>query len=211
MQYAEWKHLFTGLAVWAGIVLAYIFLSTRDLITAAIAFAATFAGVYFSFAKENRRRREQEKEHFAQMVLGLMHESANNKNMLEHIKEVIRPGTIYVGGVSTDTLQTALSDPLFHRWAATSLVLAATTVKSRLEEMNNILSDYRTRGRMESGDVERVRIRAEKRQEAINIMQELLQETLEKYDYVRIVVDKRDLEVVTRLGRILQEEREQAR
>lgn len=181
------------------------------ILSAAIAFGATFAGVYFSFAKENRQRREQEKEHFAQMVLGLMHESSNNKNMLGHIREVIQPGTIYVGEVTTDTIQAALSDPLFHRWAATSLVIAVTTVKSRLDEMNNILSDYRTRGRMESGDVERLRIRAEKRQEAINIMQELLQETLEKYGHDRIVADKRDLEVVTRLGRILQEEREQTR
>jgi SMC interacting uncharacterized protein involved in chromosome segregation len=177
---------------------------------ALIAFGATFFGVYFSFKKESSRRQKEQKEQFTQMVLGLMHECSNNKHMLDHIREVIRPGTIYVGQVSTDTLQSALSDPLFHRWASSSLVLAATTVKSRLAEMNNILSDYRQRGTMASGDVERLRIRAEKRQEAIVIMQELLQEAFDKYGGAT-VTEKRDLDIAALLGRILTEEREQTR
>ena len=179
-------------------------------IMALIAFGATFSGVYFSFKKESSRRQEEQKEHFVQMVLGLMHESANNKHMLEQMKEVMRPGTIYVGEVSIDALQAALSDPLFHRWASNSLVLAATTVKSRLAEMNNVLSDYMRRGTMLSGDVERVRIRAEKRKQAITVMQELLQEAFDKYGGA-IVEDKRDLKIAELLSRILQEEREQAR
>ncbi|MCZ6479563.1 MAG: hypothetical protein O6929_04020 [candidate division NC10 bacterium] len=209
-----------GLAVCAGIVLAYIFLSTTDFITAAIAFAATFSGVYLSFSKENRRRREEErseaarreaeeKEQFARLIQGVLVESANDHTILNNIRKMVAPGVIFVGEVSTDALQAALSDPLFHRWADHSLVLAATIVKSRLVEMNNILSEYRARGRMEfPGDVERMKIRAEKRQEVIKVMQELLEMAMTQYG-AAIVADVRTQEINERLQRILQEERQQ--
>lgn len=179
-------------------------------VSALIAFGATFSGVYLSFMKESSRRRKEQKEHFAQMLLGLIHESANNKNMLENIKKVTLPGTIYAGEVSTDVLQSSLRDPLFHRWASNSLVFAATIAKSRLAEMNNILSDYRARGRMESGDVERLRIRAEKRQENIQVLQELLAEAFDEYGGT-VVRDKREQEIVEQFNRILREEREKTR
>ncbi len=221
MQYAEWKHLFTGLAVWAGIVLAYSFLSTRDLITAAIAFAATFSGVYLSFSKQNQRRLDEErkeaarreaedKERFARLAQGVLIESANNHAILNNIRKMVAPGVVFAGEVSTDALQAALSDPLFHRWADHSLVLAATIVKSRLGEMNNILSDYRARGRMESGDVARVKIRAQKRQEVIEVMQGLLEMAMTQYG-AAIVADARTQEINEQLKRILQEEREETR
>ncbi len=179
-------------------------------VVALIAFGATFSGVYFSFKKESSRRQEEQKEHFARMVQGVLHESSNNQAILDNIKEVIRPGTVYSGEVSTDALQASLSDPLFHRWAANSLVIAATTAKSRLLEMNNILSDYRRHGTMESGDVAWLRIRAEKRKETIQVVQELLREAMVRYGGA-IVPDERDQETVARLARILREEREQVR
>lgn len=190
-------------------------------VSALIAFAATFSGVYLSFSKENQRRLEEErkeaarreveeKEQFARLIQGVLVESANVHAILNNIRRMVAPGVIFAGEVSTDALQAALSDPLFHRWADHSLVLAATIVKSRLAEMNNILSDYRARGRMESGDVARMRIRAQKRQEVIEVMQGLLEMAMREYG-AAIVADARTQEVNEQLQRILQEEREQTR
>jgi len=114
----------------------------ETIISAVIAFGATFSGVYVSFKKENRRRREE--------------------------------------------------------------------VMTRLTEMNNILSDYRRHGTMESGDVTVLKIRAGKRQEVIKIMQELLEKAMTKYG-AAIVADERTQEINARLKQNLQEEREQVR
>lgn len=190
-------------------------------VSALIAFAATFSGVYLSFSKENRRRQEEErreaarkeseeKERFAQLVQGVLVESANDHAILENIRKMAAPGGVFAGEVSTDALQAALSDPLFHRWADHSLVVAATIVRTRLAEMNNILSDYMRRGMMESGDVARLKIRAQKRQEVIEVMQGLLDMAMTQYG-AAIVADARTLQINERLRTILQEEREQTR
>ena len=192
-----------------------------ESVGALIAFGATFSGVYFSFKKESSRRQEEERkeaarkekeqqEHFARIVQGILIESANNFATLSAIQIVARPGTVFAAELNTDALQAALSDPLFHRWADHSLVIAATIVTTRLAEMNNVLSDYRRHGTMESGDVTVLKIRAGKRQEVIKIMQELLEGAMTKYG-AAIVADERTQEINARLKQNLQEEREQLR
>ncbi len=152
----------------------------------------------------------EQQVHFARIVQGVLIESANNHATLNSIKIMAGPGTVFAAELNTDALQAMLSEPLFHRWADHSLVIAATIVMTRLTEMNNILSDYRRHGTMESGDVKVLNVRAGKRQEVIKMMQELLEGAMTKYG-AAIVTDERTKEINERLKQNLQEEREQVR
>lgn len=146
-------------------------------ISALIAFAATFAGVYVAFSKERRRAAAEETEQFGQILNSVLNESANNEAMLNEIQSKARGGTTLIHELFTETLQIALGSPVFYRKAGHSLVMAARLVRTHLGKMNNLLSLYRQAaagGReMTQHDAQGLKVRAGASVEFINVMQEL--------------------------------------
>lgn len=180
-------------------------------ISALIAFAATFAGVYLGFWKERRRADVEERDEFGRLLQGLLVESSNNYSILTNLQNRVRPGAVSTDELYTDALQVALGSPLFYRKAGHSLVLAARLVRTQLGTMNNVLSLYRegaAGGRlMTAHDVRGVQIRAETSREVIRVMQGLLDATMAELG-AAVVADAPLREVNERLAEIFRKERE---
>ena len=182
-------------------------------ITALVAFAATFSGVYLSFRKERKRAEAQEKEQFGRLLQSLLAESANNHAVLNNIKNRASPGLIHPGALNTDALQVALASNLFHYWADYSLVKAVTIVRTQLNTTNNILSTYRQMtasrgGGMTGQDTKDLQIRAETSMEVIGVMQGLLEKAMRKFG-AEVARDAHSKKVDEDLARLFSKEREQ--
>ncbi len=151
----------------------------QTLIAALIAFGATFSGIFVSFWVERRRKEAEEKQRFARIIRSVLVESKINDATLDLIRIKAGPGGAFPQETRTETLQAALSDPLFHRLAADSLILTVTNMRSHLASINNVLFTYRIAaavGRpMNIDDAKTLQIFAQTGQEANLLMQEVLE------------------------------------
>jgi len=180
------------------------------IITALIAFAATYAGVSWSFSRELARAEAEEKVQFGRFLQAMLAESANNYAILNNIRRTARVGSTFAFEVRTDAIQVALGSPLSHRYADYSLINAAHLVRTQLGVMNNTLSLYRQAtaggGGITDRGVKDLKIRAETSQELIRVMQDLLDTTMPKFGAV-VVADSQMKQVEERLTGIFRKER----
>src|SRR5262249_27710073 len=83
----------------------------------------------------------------------------------------------------SNQLRLAVASPLFHRWATHSLVLAAMTVSSHIDTLNNMLARLRavSEGQISERAIEELKAGAKTGQELMRVMQELIEEELLKF------------------------------
>ena len=89
-------------------------------------FGATFFGILASFGVEHCRSRNQEKDDFGKVLQSLAYENEANLGLLPGLKDC-SVSTVPAFSLSNQ-LPLVLGNPLFHRWAKHSLVLAALTL-----------------------------------------------------------------------------------
>jgi hypothetical protein len=193
---------------WVSLVLDEI---AKHWVEALINFSATFSGIAASFAVEHWRSRKREKEEFGKVLATVLYESSNNHGLLNNIRNTYRVGATSGFDLNTDVLGLALTNPVFHKWASQSLILAANSVKNNLTVLNNILALHRQaqatgRGASEYG-VEEVKSRAKTAVELILVMQRLLNDAIVEMN-VRIRRDDQSEETIKRLAMIFREEDE---
>lgn len=181
------------------------------IITAVIAFTATYFGVYWSFSRELARAEAEEKAQFGRLLQSMLAESASNYGVLNNVRSTARVGSTFAFELRTDAIQVALGSPLFHRYADYSLVNAALWVRTQIGQMNNILSLYRqataSGGGISDRGVKDLRTRAGTSQEVIRVMQDLLDATMPKFGAV-VVADALMEQVEERLKAIYRREGE---
>ena len=142
---------------------------------------ATFAGVVLAFRLENWRSRNQEKDDFGKVLQSVLGESATNHSRLEGIKDC---SMNKIPGFSLgNQLALALGNPLFHRWAKHSLVLAAWIVSTHIEFVNNLLTRLRaaTENQIKEETIEELKRGAKQGQEFILVMQGLINGELPEF------------------------------
>jgi hypothetical protein len=150
-------------------------------VEALINFSATFAGVFFSFWVERWRSTKQEKDDFGKVLQGLAFENATNLALLPGLKEC---SVNMIPGFSlSNQLRLAVANPLFHRWAKHSLVLAAMTVSTHMELLNNLLARLRAANvdQISEHAIEELKDGAKRGQELIRVWQDLINEELPKF------------------------------
>ncbi len=192
-----------GVAV---VIVTLLLVPGETALTAVIAFGATFSGVFVSFWVERRRKEAEEKGNFAQTLRGLLIESAGNHTMAGSLKKWTKEGKAQTGEVLTDTIQAALRDPLFYRWANHSLVATAQVVRIQSTQVNNVLSMHRQAATFGHGmtpvSVKDLQIRAETIQEVLGVFQGLLERTMFEFG-TAVVADERTQEIDKRLAEIM--------
>src|SRR5262245_17728255 len=163
--------------------LAFLEQLSEHWIEALINFAATFAGVAFSFWVERLRSTKQEKDDFGKLLQCMFNESAHNYAVLQGIKECSSVGKIPAFSLSNH-LVLVPGNPVFHRWAIHSLVLTATVVSTHMEFVNNLLAGLRAATihyQMSDENIGEWKEDAERGQKLIVVMQDQILEELPKF------------------------------
>jgi len=150
-------------------------------VEALINFSATFFGVWASFGIERWRSRNKEKDDFGKVLQSLAFENATNLALLPGLRDC-SVSTIPAFSLSNQ-LPLVLGNPLFHRWAKHSLVLAAVTLSTHMEYLNNLLARLRAANvdRFSEHAIEELKAGGKRGQELIRVMQDLIEEELPKF------------------------------
>lgn len=182
--FSKWGRIGIGIGG-ALIVLAVLLVPGENLLAAVLALGATFLGVFLSFWLERRRQETEEKRQFARCIGAIKIESGANEGLLRGLLKEADPGHLPIFEMQTEALRTALIHPLFYKWADQSLVLATTTVRTELVNLNNLLMIYReavaTGQALTEKTAEKLKVRAEANLERLRAMEKPLNEALRKF------------------------------
>jgi len=208
MKYPEWVRI--AIAIVSVLAILILFsIPGSTIVTAAIAFGATFSGIFVSFWVERRRKEAEGRNQFARMVQGMLIESVSNEGLLRLIINAAKPGSAVAVELRTETLQTALSNPLFFKLADHGLVIAAGTVRTQLATLNNFLIVHRqavSGGRgMTNLAVKQLRIQAAIRDQMVQVLQDALEGAAARFD-ATVLVDRRSKKIGDQLVSIVNKE-----